>query len=37
MLLEAAWRAFGEAPLRIAGGGLREGVVLQELAHWRAG
>jgi exopolyphosphatase / guanosine-5'-triphosphate,3'-diphosphate pyrophosphatase len=31
MLLAAAWRAFGGVPLRIADGGLREGVVLQEL------
>ena len=29
LALEAAWRAFGEAPLRIALGGLREGVVLR--------
>jgi exopolyphosphatase / guanosine-5'-triphosphate,3'-diphosphate pyrophosphatase len=32
VLLEGAWRAFGSAPLRIAGGGLREGVVLRALA-----
>jgi len=37
LLLEAAWAAFGGAPLRIANGGLREGVVLQELAQTRAG
>jgi exopolyphosphatase / guanosine-5'-triphosphate,3'-diphosphate pyrophosphatase len=33
LLLEGAWRAFGGAPLRIAGGGLREGVVLRSLAR----
>lgn len=31
LLLRAAWAAFGAVPLRIADGGLREGVVLQEL------
>jgi exopolyphosphatase/guanosine-5'-triphosphate,3'-diphosphate pyrophosphatase len=31
LLLEAAWTAFGRAPLRIAQGGLREGVVLHAL------
>jgi exopolyphosphatase/guanosine-5'-triphosphate,3'-diphosphate pyrophosphatase len=31
LLLEGAWSAFGGAPLRIAGGGLREGVVLRTL------
>jgi exopolyphosphatase / guanosine-5'-triphosphate,3'-diphosphate pyrophosphatase len=31
LLLEAAWAAFGAAPLRVARGGLREGVVLQTL------
>jgi len=31
LLLEGAWGAFGGAPLRIAGGGLREGVVLRTL------
>ena len=33
LLLEGAWRSFGGAPLRIAGGGLREGVVLRSLAR----
>lgn len=33
LLLEGSWRAFGGAPLRIAGGGLREGVVLRSLAR----
>jgi exopolyphosphatase/guanosine-5'-triphosphate,3'-diphosphate pyrophosphatase len=32
LALEAAWGAFGGAPLRVAGGGLREGVVLRALA-----
>lgn len=36
LLLEAAWAAFGGAPLQIARGGLREGVVLHELAQARA-
>ncbi|MEA2256796.1 MAG: exopolyphosphatase / guanosine-5-triphosphate,3-diphosphate pyrophosphatase [Solirubrobacteraceae bacterium] len=31
LLLEAAWSAFGGAPLHVAKGGLREGVVLQAL------
>ena len=31
LALEAAWGAFGEAPLQIALGGLREGVVLRAL------
>jgi exopolyphosphatase / guanosine-5'-triphosphate,3'-diphosphate pyrophosphatase len=31
LLLEAAWAAFGGAPLRVARGGLREGVVLHIL------
>jgi exopolyphosphatase/guanosine-5'-triphosphate,3'-diphosphate pyrophosphatase len=31
LLLEAAWDAFGGAPLRVAQGGLREGVVLHAL------
>jgi exopolyphosphatase / guanosine-5'-triphosphate,3'-diphosphate pyrophosphatase len=33
LLLDGASAAFGGAPLRIAGGGLREGVVLRELAR----
>jgi exopolyphosphatase / guanosine-5'-triphosphate,3'-diphosphate pyrophosphatase len=33
LLLDGAWAAFGGVPLRIAGGGLREGVVLRELAR----
>jgi exopolyphosphatase/pppGpp-phosphohydrolase len=32
LVLEAAWNAFGRAPLRVARGGLREGVVLRALA-----
>jgi exopolyphosphatase/guanosine-5'-triphosphate,3'-diphosphate pyrophosphatase len=32
LALEAAWVAFGRAPLRIVQGGLREGVVLRALA-----
>jgi exopolyphosphatase / guanosine-5'-triphosphate,3'-diphosphate pyrophosphatase len=32
LLLAGAWAAFGGAPLRIAAGGLREGVLLQALA-----
>jgi exopolyphosphatase / guanosine-5'-triphosphate,3'-diphosphate pyrophosphatase len=32
LALEAAWGSFGGAPLRVAGGGLREGVVLRALA-----
>lgn len=35
LLLQAAAAAFGGVPLRIAGGGLRGGVVLQELAQDR--
>jgi exopolyphosphatase/guanosine-5'-triphosphate,3'-diphosphate pyrophosphatase len=31
LLLEAAWNAFGRVPLRVAQGGLREGVVLRAL------
>ena len=31
LALEAAWGAFGQAPLQIARGGLREGVVLRAL------
>jgi exopolyphosphatase/guanosine-5'-triphosphate,3'-diphosphate pyrophosphatase len=31
LVLEAAWEAFGRAPLRVARGGLREGVVLRAL------
>jgi exopolyphosphatase/guanosine-5'-triphosphate,3'-diphosphate pyrophosphatase len=31
LLLEAAWNAFGPVPLRVAQGGLREGVVLRAL------
>jgi exopolyphosphatase / guanosine-5'-triphosphate,3'-diphosphate pyrophosphatase len=33
LVLAGAWAAFGGAPLRIARGGLREGVVLQSLAR----
>jgi exopolyphosphatase/pppGpp-phosphohydrolase len=29
LALEAAWEAFGQAPLQIARGGLREGVVMR--------
>jgi exopolyphosphatase/pppGpp-phosphohydrolase len=29
LALEAAWGAFGQAPLQIARGGLREGVVMR--------
>jgi exopolyphosphatase/guanosine-5'-triphosphate,3'-diphosphate pyrophosphatase len=36
LLLDAASRAL-QAPLQLAGGGLREGVVLEQLAHLRAG
>jgi exopolyphosphatase/guanosine-5'-triphosphate,3'-diphosphate pyrophosphatase len=32
LVLEAAWQALGGAPLRVAQGGLREGVVLRALA-----
>ncbi|MEP6954886.1 MAG: hypothetical protein ABI950_12575 [Solirubrobacteraceae bacterium] len=32
VLLQAAWDALGEVPLRLADGGLREGVLLRELA-----
>ncbi|HEX7300224.1 MAG TPA: hypothetical protein VF257_14605 [Solirubrobacteraceae bacterium] len=32
LVLEAAWEALGGAPLRVARGGLREGVVLRALA-----
>jgi exopolyphosphatase/guanosine-5'-triphosphate,3'-diphosphate pyrophosphatase len=35
LLLDAASRAL-RAPLQLAGGGLREGVVLEQLAHLRA-
>jgi exopolyphosphatase/guanosine-5'-triphosphate,3'-diphosphate pyrophosphatase len=35
LLLDAASRAL-QAPLQLAGGGLREGVVLEQLAHLRA-
>lgn len=35
LLLQAAAAAFGDVPLRVAGGGLREGVVLHELAQAR--
>jgi exopolyphosphatase/guanosine-5'-triphosphate,3'-diphosphate pyrophosphatase len=31
LLLEAAWTAFGQVPLRVARGGLREGVILRAL------
>ena len=31
LALEAAWGAFGQAPLQIALGGLREGVVLRAI------
>jgi exopolyphosphatase/guanosine-5'-triphosphate,3'-diphosphate pyrophosphatase len=31
LVLEAAWQALGGAPLRLAQGGLREGVVLRAL------
>jgi exopolyphosphatase/pppGpp-phosphohydrolase len=31
--LEAAWIAFGSAPLRVVEGGLREGVILRALAR----
>jgi exopolyphosphatase / guanosine-5'-triphosphate,3'-diphosphate pyrophosphatase len=33
LLLVGAWKAFGGVPLRLAGGGLREGVVLQSLSR----
>jgi exopolyphosphatase/guanosine-5'-triphosphate,3'-diphosphate pyrophosphatase len=33
MVLEAAWDAFGRAPLHVVRGGLREGVVLRALAE----
>ena len=33
LLLAGAWEAFGGVPLRISGGGLREGVVLQSLTR----
>ena len=32
LLLQAAWNALGAVPLRLAAGGLREGVLLRELA-----
>lgn len=32
MLLQAAWETLGPVPLRLASGGLREGVLLRELA-----
>ena len=32
LALEAAWEAFGQAPLQIARGGLREGVILRTFA-----
>lgn len=37
LLLEEAWAAFGGAPLRIGHGGLREGVILQEVARGAPG
>jgi exopolyphosphatase / guanosine-5'-triphosphate,3'-diphosphate pyrophosphatase len=33
LVLEAAWEAFGRAPLHVVRGGLREGVVLRALAE----
>ena len=33
LLLQAAWDALGTVPLRLAGGGLREGVLMHELAQ----
>jgi exopolyphosphatase/guanosine-5'-triphosphate,3'-diphosphate pyrophosphatase len=33
LLLEGAWGTFGGAPLKIAGGGLREGVLLRALSR----
>jgi len=37
LLLEGAWAAFGGAPLHVANGGLREGVLLREFAGARPG
>jgi exopolyphosphatase/pppGpp-phosphohydrolase len=37
VLLRAASEAFGGLPLQVAGGGLREGVLLQDFAEAAAG